>query len=213
MFRKILMNFAVLAGMSVSGALAAPFQYTWERPVGYIATSHYTETPSAFLAFCKRHPGDCTPDLSSQPVDLDVTHMRQLNEVNMDVNDTYAYGMDLAGHDTWDYPKDNYADCEDFALVKRKRLMDMGWPTSALLLTLAQARGEDMAQWKYHVTLTVRTLQGDYVLDDQIRPAVAWDKAARLYEFLTMQSAQDPKLWVAVPQSVNASIDSTHIVR
>lgn len=214
MFRKILITLAALCGLATS-AYATSFGYTWEQPVGFIQTSAYTSAPDAFMAFCKKHPQDCKGTETVRYVVLDATRMRDLNTVNMDVNDTYFFNTDLQGRDSWDYASagDGYADCEDYALEKRKRLMELGWPSSALLLTMAERRNETLAAWRYHVVLTVRTAQGDYVLDNDIRPAVSWDKAARLYRFMTMQSPSDPKLWVAVDSQHNASIDSPVIVR
>jgi len=41
----------------------------------------------------------------------------------------------------WSYPDDGYGDCEDYALLKRRMLIEAGWPREALLLTLV--RGGD----------------------------------------------------------------------
>ena len=203
----------VCVGLSAS-AQAAQFQYTWEKPVGFIPTSSFIAAPTAFLAFCKRHPSDCTPDPAPRYVWLDATRMRDLNTTNMDVNDSLMFNTDLPGHDTWDYPgADGYGDCEDYALEKRRRLMALGWPESSLLLALAQVKGEEIEAWKYHVVLVARTAQGDYMLDDGIRPAVPWRDAAELYTFISMQTPENPQIWANINQSRNASIDSGSIVR
>jgi predicted transglutaminase-like cysteine proteinase len=52
--------------------------------------------------------------------------------------------------DEWDLPKDR-GDCEDFAILKKSELLRLGWPGSALLLTVARRGGEG------HTVLTVRT--------------------------------------------------------
>jgi hypothetical protein len=39
--------------------------------------------------------------------------------------------------DVWSLPATGRGDCEDFALMKRKLLIERGWPSSALLLTAA----------------------------------------------------------------------------
>lgn len=194
---------------------AAQYVYSWEKRVGFIRTSDsvQTNTPKAFLQFCQRHPEDCMPSNAPRYVVLDAIRMRDLNTVNMDVNDSLFFNTDLAGRDTWEYPQDGYADCEDYALEKRRRLMDLGWPASTLLLTMAEKKNEELEAWRHHVVLTVRTAQGDYVLDNEIRPAVSWDKAARLYRFTIMQSAYDPRVWVQVDDRRNASVDSASTIR
>jgi len=173
----------------------------------------YASAPAGFMRFCKANPADCQPDTNPRYVILDAARMRDLNTVNMDVNDSLFFNTDLAGRDVWQYPIDGYADCEDYALEKRKRLMDLGWPASSLLITMAEKRSETVNAWRYHVVLTVRTAQGDYVLDNEIRPAVSWDKAARLYRFMLIQTPQDPQIWATVNGHQNASIDSGTRVR
>ena len=37
----------------------------------------------------------------------------------------------------WSLPTDGYGDCEDYVLMKRKMLIDAGWPREALLITVA----------------------------------------------------------------------------
>ncbi len=48
--------------------------------------------------------------------------------------------------------EDGYGDCEDYALLKRKMLMQAGWPREALLMTVVRdKKGEG------HAVLTVKT--------------------------------------------------------
>ena len=62
-------------------------------------------------------------------------------------------------------------------------------------ITIAAKRDEPLPQYRTHAFLTARTDKGDYVLDNDIRPVVSWDKAARLYDFMMMQSEMNPVLW------------------
>jgi len=41
----------------------------------------------------------------------------------------------------WSHPDDGYGDCEDYALLKRRMLIEAGWPREALLLTPRAGRG------------------------------------------------------------------------
>ena len=47
--------------------------------------------------------------------------------------------------------------------MKRKRLMARGWPTSSLLITVVR---DEMGEG--HAVLTVRTMQGDFILDNKV---------------------------------------------
>jgi predicted transglutaminase-like cysteine proteinase len=74
----------------------------------------------------------------------------------------------------WTYPDLGMGDCEDYVLLKRRKLMELGWPQSALLITVVRdENGEG------HAILTVRTTRGDYILDNR-------------------QSGKDPRQWVSL---------------
>ena len=62
----------------------------------------------------------------------------------------------------WSYPEDGYGDCEDYVLLKRRMLMQSGWPREALLITVVRDRKGDG-----HAVLTVKTDKGEYILDNQ----------------------------------------------
>lgn len=179
-----------------------PSTPSWERPVGFINTSlnapTYVPAPKGFLNFCTRHPEDCAQHPIAPLPTLNAARMRELNLTNMDINDTYQFNTDLPGRDIWQYPTDGYADCEDYALTKRKHLMDLGWPPSSLLLTIVEKKSETVPAWRVHAVLTVRTAQGDYILDNELSPAVPWHTAARLYDFIMIQSPTSPKLWTRI---------------
>ena len=40
--------------------------------------------------------------------------------------------------DYWTLPTDGKGDCEDYALLKRHELIRLGWPSSALLMTIVK---------------------------------------------------------------------------
>jgi predicted transglutaminase-like cysteine proteinase len=64
--------------------------------------------------------------------------------------------------DRWSYPDDGYADCEDYVLLKRRMLMQSGWPRETLLVTVVRSDKDEG-----HAVLTVTTDKGDYILDNQ----------------------------------------------
>jgi len=93
--------------------------------------------------------------------------------------------------DRWDYPDDGYGDCEDYALEKRRLLIEAGWPREALLMTVVRGRaGEE------HAILTVTTTSGDYILDNLTDRILPWDQTD--YKFLWRQAQFDSSTWVAL---------------
>ena len=60
-------------------------------------------------------------------------------------------------------------------------LMDRGWPTSSLLMTVVRdEKGEG------HAVLTARTAQGDFILDNKVDEVKLWHQTR--YEFIMRQS-------------------------
>ena len=86
----------------------------------------------------------------------------------------------------WSLPTDGYGDCEDYVLLKRKMLIDAGWPREALLITVVRdKKGEG------HAVLTVKTDKGEFILDNQNENVVAWTETG--YRFVKRQSQSDPE--------------------
>ena len=157
-----------------------------------------TAPPFGFIEFCDRMPYDCRPASGTRrPVSLTATRWRQLNQVNESVNEsvTPLTDQDLyQQREYWTYPS-VAGDCEDFVLLKRKRLFELGWPASALLISVAYDR--DGAA---HAVLVVATSQGDYVLDNQNAAILPWRQTP--YVWSTRQSTQDPLRWVSLRRSL-----------
>jgi predicted transglutaminase-like cysteine proteinase len=88
-------------------------------------------------------------------------------------------------------PATGRGDCEDYALMKRKLLIERGWPSSALLLTAALTPQGDP-----HLVLTAVTDKGDYVLDS--RTDILRTMSQTGYTYLSRQSPANPRAWVSV---------------
>jgi len=85
----------------------------------------------------------------------------------------------------WSLRTDGYGDCGRLRLLKRKMLIDAGWPREALLITVVRdKKGEG------HAVLTVKTDKGEFILDNQKRNVVAWTETG--YRFVKRQSQSDP---------------------
>jgi predicted transglutaminase-like cysteine proteinase len=183
----------ILAGAAnfalVQSSMAGPDAAT------YISVGADTSVPYGWVEFCGRYRGECPDDdRAAQPIDLTPAVMRKLQRINAAVNKsvTPVSDMDHWGVvDQWDYPTDGKGDCEDFALLKRRMLMDEGFPRQALLMTVVKEANGDG-----HAVLTVKTTRGEFVLDNLMDEVKAWNKTP--YRFVKRQSEQNPNVWVSI---------------
>jgi predicted transglutaminase-like cysteine proteinase len=104
--------------------------------------------------------------------------------------------------DRWSYPDDGYGDCEDYVLVKRRTLMQSGWPRDALLVTVVRDEKDEG-----HAVLTVTTDKGDYILDNQNKNILLWSETR--YRFIKRQSQADPNVWVSLSNQQPAIATAT----
>lgn len=153
-----------------------------------------TQPPHGFVAFCERSPEECrqgpTEDVR---FNMDRGRRGQLEAVNQQVNreiepatDQEIYGVS----EYWAIPVSR-GDCEDYALLKRKLLMQSGWPASALLMTVVIDEKREG-----HAVLMARTLQGDFVLDNKTDVIKPWAKTP--YAYVMRQSYLNPRVWMAL---------------
>ncbi|TIS12773.1 MAG: hypothetical protein E5X07_39315, partial [Mesorhizobium sp.] len=113
----------------------------------------------------------------------------QLNEINLSVNSRITEVSDRAvvgKNDDWRVPTVS-GDCEDIAILKKLELMKRGWPASALLLTVASYHGEG------HTVLTVRTNEGDLVLDNLTSAVRDWSSTP--YNYFARQAQGNGRRW------------------
>lgn len=151
--------------------------------------------PPAFLSFCAKSPAECRRSgaLTRQVV-LSPERQRDLQEVNARVNSAISEISDQAHHgreDVWSIPTDGQGDCEDFALLKRKQLIERGWPSSALLIAVVGTpSGEG------HAVLMAATSEGDLILDNKTSRVLNWTQTG--YLFFTRMSQANPRAWEAI---------------
>ncbi len=184
---------ALLGAMIALLAVTAPAQAVDTTTVAFVQTTTATTSiPVGHAEFCKARPAECT--VHSNPVaamPLTETLWQQLQAVNAYYNQTIVAVTDDDLYQTaefWTYPN-GYGDCEDFALAKRRELINAGWPASVLLMSVVkQANGEG------HAVLLVRTDRGDLVLDNQVGTIDLW--SATPYKFIKRQSQADAGKWV-----------------
>ena len=116
--------------------------------------------------------------------------MSQMQQVNSHVNSTIVEVSDMEQYgrdDVWSLPTSGKGDCEDFALLKRKLLIQRGWPASALSIWVgATSRGEA------HAVLVVTTASGEFVLDNLTSSILAPSQTG--HAFYSRQSGRE---WVS----------------
>ena len=176
----------------------APAQSKWQREwpaETIVATPHMTvyrnvAPPSAFLNFCARFRDQCEETPANPPWSAPPERLMELMAVNYAVNHSMEAMTDQDLYevsDYWTIPIVLYGDCEDYVLVKRKRLMDLGWPARALLVTVVFHHGEG------HAVLIAVTPDGDLVLDNKVDDVKPWHDTS--YYFISRQSSEHPREW------------------
>lgn len=152
-----------------------------------------TNAPVGYVDFCRSFPSECASHGDGAAERLTVDSWRDLNEINSVVNKAVTPVTDLDFYrveEFWTLPA-SHGDCEDYVLLKRKWLVERGWPTGSLLVTVVfDEVGEG------HAVLLARTDRGDFVLDNKTDAIRAWHETA--YRFVKRQSVRDPNRWVSL---------------
>lgn len=188
---SVVMAAAVLAG--AVDALALPRaeinrSIPPKRAAAHLATVRETLPPFAFAKFCSDQSDQCDIRGENAPVSLTKERRLFLQRINAQVNKDIRYTDDPSDKDLWRAGV-KAGDCDDYALTKRQRLLDAGWPSSAL--RVATARTEEGIG---HAVLVVSTIEGDFVLDNRTNVMKPW-YATRLH-WIKIQSQDDPRKWL-----------------
>jgi predicted transglutaminase-like cysteine proteinase len=164
------------------------------QKVAFIKSFGDTLPPIGYVTFCQEHQGDCRPGPRfADRIQLTPAKFRQIEEVNTAVNTAIAPVTDLELYgkaEVWTYPTTK-GDCEDYVLLKRRILIERGFPESTLLITVVRDENNEG-----HAVLTVRTDAGDFVLDNKRRDIVRW--ADTPYTFIKRQSEKNPLVWISL---------------
>lgn len=174
-------------------ALAFPAQAMDTTHVAFVQTAAGTTSiPVGHAEFCKSRPAECGPNRDYvDAVTLSEPLWQQLTAINNVVNQAVVPVTDEVLYRTaefWTYPN-GYGDCEDFALAKRRELINAGWPASTLLIAVVKE-----ANGNGHAVLMVRTDRGDLVLDNQLGSVDLWRDTP--YHFVKRQSQAHSGQWV-----------------
>jgi predicted transglutaminase-like cysteine proteinase len=173
----------------------------------FLATGEQARPPIGWVQFCGDHPKECdvAPTMPRDVV-LSAKAWKDLVRINKHVNETIKPMTDLDHYgvvEKWTYPDDGYGDCEDYVLLKRRMLIDSGWPREALLITVVRdAKGDG------HAVLTVKTDRGELILDNQNPAVVPWYESG--YQFVKRQSQSNPNIWISLGEQSRAPLTASH---
>jgi predicted transglutaminase-like cysteine proteinase len=190
--------FAMGSGFAAAGTMKVSSS---DVELAYAPVYGKTLPPIGFVEFCARNKSRCDPAGSSKRATINEAFWQKLEQVNTEVNSSIEPISDqdlYAVPERWDYPV-GAGDCEDYVLLKKRHLQDIGFPQESLLITVVLDEvGEG------HAVLTVTTTEGDYILDNRRNEILRW--SATSYRFLKRQSQEDPRIWVALSEAGRTSI-------
>lgn len=162
-----------------------------------------TKPPHGAIQFCVDFAVECVAGrLQNSRFEATPERLAELDAVNRRVNHEIEPATDLEVYgqtEYWAIPVTR-GDCEDYALLKRQRLIKAGWPVGALLMTVVyDEKGEG------HAVLTARMSHGDLILDNKHDEMKLWSKTG--YTFVMRQSYIDPKVWLSLePKETEAPL-------
>ncbi len=158
------------------------------------SSNKLTSIPVGHADFCKSRPQECKANtIVQKTATLNNTRWQELLQVNskynaeiVPVTDQELYGVP----EFWTYAN-GYGDCEEYVLEKRRALINLGWLSSTLLISVVrQASGEG------HAVLMVRTDRGDLILDNQESLIKLWNETP--YRYLKRQAQSNSAQWVDI---------------
>lgn len=184
------------AGTAAFLALLVSSSSAFTAPASALSmkTGGVTSQPIGHYEFCQSHKSECRAGARNQApakvTEFGWATVRQINaRVNRDITpmtDKELYGKD----EFWTYP-DDAGDCEDFVLLKRRMLMEKGFAAGDLLITVVRKPdGEG------HAVLTLRTTQGDFILDNLNNDVKLWTETS--YRYLKRQASFHAGRWVSI---------------
>ncbi|OAP41371.1 transglutaminase [Sinorhizobium glycinis] len=185
----------------ISASMAIPAQ---SGSTPWMQTGSATSQPIGHFEFCQKNRSECgVRSRAGAAPRVTASGWAVIRQVNAAVNREISPVTDqeLLGRDeVWSYPQGR-GDCEDFALEKRRRLMQRGFAAGNLLMTVVRKPdGEG------HAVLTVRTAQGDFILDNLDNGVRLWTNTP--YRFLKRQASNNSGRWVTIDNSAEVLVGS-----
>lgn len=142
-----------------------------------------TRAPIAYMMLCLTLPNECRSHNQAEIV-YSADLMTKISHVNDNINSSMIAQLDKG--DTWQVGGKT-GDCEDFALTKRRDLINAGVAAGALRMAVVKTEKGDG-----HAVLIVKTDLGDLVLDNRRNNIVLSQNSG--YTFLKM-ATENPLKW------------------
>jgi predicted transglutaminase-like cysteine proteinase len=161
-----------------------------------VARAGDARPPIGWVQFCsnKTYAAECAFDTSEpEKVDLTPKLWRAITAMNTRVNNEIepVTDMDHWGVvERWDMAEDGKGDCEEYVMIKRKRLVEAGIPRRTLRVVVVI--DEENAG---HAVLMLRTDKGDFILDNKRNAVLPWHQTGYVY---VKRESQDRIGWVAL---------------
>jgi predicted transglutaminase-like cysteine proteinase len=193
----------VVASTSTATAFEGPLNFAVPRSERLqLQLSSPVLAPMAYSRFCLHYREDCEIHRLRDAGGVTRARWGEVLKVNAEVNRAIAPQADDGDvvDETWRVAPAAGA-CHDYAVTKRHELMQLGWPSRALLLA------EVVTRWgEHHLVLVVRTRAGDFVADNLYPGVRPW--YAVPYRWLRIQTPENPLYWSTVeadPTSIDES--------
>jgi predicted transglutaminase-like cysteine proteinase len=178
-----LIAYAIVALVTSKEASAAGSLLEATRSIG---------APVGFVSACHRYQWLCS-NTAGRDMD-DPEALSLLKRVNGHVNMTVASADDASVYgrqDFWSLPTGGRGDCEDYALQKKKDLIDAGFRSDHLAISVVLDRNGHN-----HAVLLARLKSGDFVLDNLSGSVRSWESTG--YTFLARQSFENQRVWKVI---------------
>jgi predicted transglutaminase-like cysteine proteinase len=150
--------------------------------------------PYAWVEFCKKYPVECRVNTGeTDRIELTPKVWKQIVAMNTKINRDIDPVTDMEHWgvvDRWDMAEDGRGDCEEYVLVKRRKLAEAGIPRRAMLVTVVI--DEENAG---HAVLMIRTDRGDFILDNKRNSVLTWQQTGYVY---VKREAQDRVAWTSL---------------
>ena len=164
-------------------------------PSSFTAGLEKAEPPKGWTEFCIRYAPECDVKPSTfRNIVLNPKTWETIIGVNKRVNEHIRPMTDMLHRgriNVWSYGEDGRGDCKDYVLLKRRKLIESGLPSEALLIAIAWT-----PQNQGHAVLIARTDKGDFVLDNLSSKVMIWSDTE--YQFVMRQSQSDQNVWVYI---------------
>ncbi|MCG6122516.1 MAG: transglutaminase-like cysteine peptidase [Microvirga sp.] len=164
----------------------------------HIPAQRSIEAPAGFAPACSRYAFLCGVRPGRAMSDQEMLSLAET--INLDANGRVRSVTDAANYgrqEHWSLPDNGAGDCEDYALLKKKMLIESGVDSRRLTMAVVLDRTAGV-----HSVLVLRLDSGDVVLDNLTDRIHAWDRSG--LTFVARQNASDKRSWrasIAGPQA------------